>query len=384
MLVLTEFERKPLLFKDPKEVISCHKLDEVKGCFEKMESAISSGHYLAGFFSYEAGYAFEEKLRQDKTFEFPLLQFGVYTSPLRYALPHSLNEVGVRNLKLNISPEGYFKDIQTIKKYIEKGDTYQITYCLKFKFDIEGDPYSLYRRLLKEQPMPYPAYIQTDDFTIASLSPELFLKKRGDFILSKPMKGTWPRGGNFWEDLWAKRKLHFDPKNRAENIMIADLLRNDLGKLGDSVKWPRIWEVARYKTLCQMTSTISARVDRDLSLYKLFSALHPSGSVTGAPKLRSMEIIRELEKEERKIYTGAIGYITPDKDLFFNIPIRTLLINDQRGLPAEALAKAGEMGVGGGIVWDSTPEGELEECYIKARFLTSAKASPYPRSCPAK
>jgi len=382
MLVLTEFEKQPLLFKDPKEVISCHKLDRVAGCFEKMESALKQGHYLAGFLSYEAGYAFEEKLWSDKTYEFPLLQFGVYTSPRPRSSGTPLHQrwrgeersEGVRNLKLNISPEGYFKDIQSIKSYIEKGDTYQITYCLKFKFDIEGDPYSLYRRLLKEQPMPYPAYVKTDHFSILSLSPELFLKKRGDHIMSKPMKGTWPRGGSLWEDLWAKRRLYLDPKNRAENIMIADLLRNDLGKLGDSIRWPKIYEVARYKTLCQMTSTITARVDRSLSLYKLFSALHPSGSVTGAPKLRSMEIIRELEKEERKIYTGAIGYITPEKDLFFNIPIRTLLINDQRG----------EMGVGGGIVWDSTPEGELEECYIKARFLVSAKASPYPQFSPAK
>lgn len=373
MLVLTEFERKPLLFKDPQEIISCHKLEEVADCFERMEASLKQGFYLAGFLSYEAGYAFEEKLWSDKTYQFPLMQFGVYAQPTSPDVSR-LAPASARRATLNISQPDYFRNISKIKEYIAKGDTYQITYCLKFKFDIEGDPYSLYRRLLKEQPMPYPAYIQTGDFTIASLSPELFLKKRGDNILSKPMKGTWPRSSNFWEDLWAKRKLHFDPKNRAENIMIADLLRNDLGKLGDSIKWPRIWEVARYKTLCQMTSSITARVDRDLSLYKLFSSLHPSGSVTGAPKLHSMEIIRELEKEERKIYTGAIGYITPDKDLFFNIPIRTLLINNQRG----------EMGVGGGIVWDSTPEGELEECYIKARFLTSAKASPYPRSSPAR
>ena len=142
--------------------------------------------------------------------------------------------------------------------------------------------------------------------------------------------------------------------------MIADLLRNDLGRLGLNIKAPTLFEVAKYKTLCQMTSTITAKVDKDISIYKLFSSIFPSGSVTGAPKIRAMEIIGELEKEERKIYTGAIGYITPRKDMFFNIPIRTLLIQDGEG----------QMGIGGGIVWDSTPTGEWNEGLLKAKFLT--------------
>ncbi|TAM36086.1 hypothetical protein EPN54_05800 [bacterium] len=247
-----------------------------------------------------------------------------------------------------------------MRDYIAKGDVYQITYCIKLLFEFRGDGISFYNQLLKEQPVPYPAYIATDKFRILSLSPELFIRKDATRLVTKPMKGTWPRGSGIFSDLIAPFRLKYDGKNRAENVMIADLLRNDLGRVGMNIKAPSLFEVARYKTLCQMTSTVKGRVDKDVLLYKLFASLFPSGSVTGAPKIRAMEIIDELEKEERRIYTGAIGYITPDKDMFFNIPIRTLLI---RGNSAE-------MGIGGGIVWDSTAKGEWEEGLLKARFLT--------------
>ncbi|MFA4905151.1 MAG: aminodeoxychorismate synthase component I [Candidatus Margulisiibacteriota bacterium] len=330
-----------------------------------MESALAKGFYLAGFFSYEAGYSFEDTLREDKTYDFPLLYFAVCPHPLS---PSPIGRggtrsEGVRASRLNIDYDAYSQNIQSIKSYIASGDTYQITYCLKYKFDFAGDSYSLYRQLLKEQPVPYPAYLETDEFKILSLSPELFLEKKGENIMTKPMKGTWHRGKNLWEDLWVKRKLHKDKKNRAENVMICDLERNDLGKICEpgSVRTPKLFEVARYKTLCQMTSTVRGKLDPQIKLIELFSALFPTGSVTGAPKIRSMQIIRELEKEERRIYTGAIGWISPNRNLFFNIPIRTLLIKEGRG----------EMGVGGGIVWDSTPEGEWEECRLKAEFLFS-------------
>ncbi len=174
------------------------------------------------------------------------------------------------------------------------------------------------------------------------------------------MKGTWPRGDTLISDIIERIRFNRDEKNRAENVMIADLLRNDLGRIGHHVTTPRLFEVAGYKTLYQMTSTVTASLPEDISLHRLFSAIFPSGSVTGAPKIRAMEIIRELEAEERRIYTGAIGYITPGKDLFFNIPIRTLFIRDGHG----------EMGIGGGIVWDSTPLGEWNEGLLKAHFVT--------------
>lgn len=362
MIVLIQFKQKPLLFRKPISIISTYNSLSIESCFAKMERALKSGYYLAGFISYEAGYAFEENLRQERQYDFPLVCMGVYASPEYSALQIKAfdRSASLENLRINISQEKYFADIAAIRRHIAQGDVYQITYCIKLLFDFCGDPYHLYRLLLKEQPVPYPAYIETDAFRILSLSPEKFMQKKAGCIVTKPMKGTWPRGDVFLSDLIERIRFARDAKNRAENVMIADLLRNDLGRIGHRVKAPRLFEVTGYKTLYQMTSTVTAAIPRDLALYRLFAAIFPSGSVTGAPRIRAMEIIRGLEMEERRIYTGAIGYITPRRDLFFNIPIRTLLIRNGRG----------EMGIGGGIVWDSTALGEWEEGLLKARFVT--------------
>jgi para-aminobenzoate synthetase / 4-amino-4-deoxychorismate lyase len=268
----------------------------------------------------------------------------------------------VKNIRFNISREKYFNHIDIIRSYLQSGDVYQITYCLKIIFDFNGNAFDLYKKLYDIQPVPYAAFIETDHYSIASLSPEIFLYKNGKSILSKPMKGTWQRGKTILGDIAARRQFYHDEKNRAENVMITDLLRNDLGRIGKNVRVPRLYEINPYKTLFQMTSTVAADIKPDISIYKLFRCLFPSGSVTGAPKIRAMEIIYELEREPRNIYTGAIGYIKPDKDLFINIPIRTALINRTDG--------KGEMGIGGGIVWDSTAKGEWAEGVLKARFFT--------------
>jgi para-aminobenzoate synthetase / 4-amino-4-deoxychorismate lyase len=363
MKVLTQFERKSLLFQDPEFIISCTDPVLFKSTFEEIEAALNRGYYLAGFLSYEAGYYFEEKLYKNKQYDFPLVYLGAYRAPCqkKVSFLKPISAYYPENLRLNITRKQYSLNIDAIRDYIAKGDVYQITYCIKLLFQFCGDPFFLYGQLLREQPVPYPAYIRTDQFTILSLSPELFIKKKSTDLVTKPMKGTWPRGNGAFSDLIAPLRLKYNRKNRAENVMIADLLRNDLGRLGINIKAPTLFEVARYKTLCQMTSTVTAKVERDIAIYKLFSAIFPSGSVTGAPKIRAMEIINLLEKEERRIYTGAIGYISPGKDMFFNIPIRTLLIQGSQA----------EMGIGGGIVWDSTSRGEWNEGLLKARFLTS-------------
>jgi para-aminobenzoate synthetase/4-amino-4-deoxychorismate lyase len=360
MQVLTQFERKTLLFQNPEFIISCIDPAYFKASFKEIELVLSQGYYLAGFLSYEAGYYFEEKLYQNKQYDFPLIYLGAYKNISQDKFHRPAPGYRLENLSLNIPFQQYSLNINTIRDYIARGDVYQITYCLKLLFEFYGEPFSLYAQLLKDQPVPYPAYIQTDEFQILSLSPELFMKKNSTRLVTKPMKGTWPRGKSLFSDFIAPFCLKHDRKNRAENVMIADLLRNDLGRLGIDIKAPKLFEVARYKTLCQMTSTVTAKVKPDISIYNLFSAIFPSGSVTGAPKIRAMEIINELEKDQRKIYTGAIGYITPDKEAFFNIPIRTLLIKNNQA----------EMGIGGGIVWDSTPAGEWDEGLLKARFLT--------------
>jgi len=247
---------------------------------------------------------------------------------------------------------------------LRAGDIYQATYCIKFLFAFNGDAFRLYRDLFKKQPVPYPAYIETDEYKILSLSPEMFLKKSGRFITTKPMKGTWFRGKNIFTDSLAKYQFQHDEKNRAENLMITDLLRNDLGRIGRNIQVPKLFEITPYKTLFQMTSTVTAEIEKDIPIRELFKALFPSGSVTGAPKIRAIEIIKELEKTDRKIYTGAIGYITPERDMFFNIPIRTILLEKDHG----------ELGIGGGIVWDSTAEGEWAEGLLKSKFFTELES----------
>jgi len=372
MNITIQFEKKTLTFQKPRSIITCTNPALIHQSFKEIEVALKEGFYVAGFFSYEAGYCFEERLRKERIYDFPLVHFGVYDAPIgRQGLVKKCQRhcPGLSDLHLNIAYDDYRKNIERIRDYIQKGDVYQITYCIKLLFRYAGDPAALYAALLSEQPVPYPAYIESDKFSILSFSPEMFIKKAGSRVMTKPMKGTWPRSANMAADLCGRFRFQRDTKNRAENVMIADLLRNDLGRVGLGIRAPKLFEVAKYKTLYQMTSTVTGDVDNNISAYDIFKAIFPSGSVTGAPKIRAMEIIRQIEADERKIYTGAIGYITPDRKMFFNIPIRTLLIKDG----------AGEMGIGGGIVWDSTPEGEWEEGLLKAKFVTDA-----PNACVEK
>ena len=367
MKTFFDFEKSSLCFNHPVSIISCSSFQDVPRVFEQIEEALKQDLHVAGFFSYELGYAFEETFSSYRHNGFPLIQVGCYKEPQQYN-DQSITDghsSKIENLRFNISKEKYFEHIEIIRSYLQAGDVYQITYCLKILFDFDGNAFDLYKKLFAVQPVPYAAYLETDQYSIASLSPELFLYKKGSSILSKPMKGTWGRGKNFFSDIAARYKFYYDEKNRAENVMITDLLRNDLGRIGKNIHVPRLFEVTPYKKLFQMTSTVAADIEPDVPLYDLFKSLFPSGSVTGAPKIRAMEIIHELEQESRNIYTGAIGYIKPDKDLFINIPIRTALINKAGG--------KGEMGIGGGIVWDSTAEGEWAEGILKARFFTDCR-----------
>ena len=376
MDILIQFEKKPLYFNNPKTILTCHSGAKIRDCFNKIEEAVKKGYYAAGFFSYEAGYCFEENLASAKSYDFPLMHFGIYEFPKKIqSFKRSKATYELKNLRLNITPDAYRENIQTILDQIALGNVYQITYCVKLLMSFSGDPQSLFWDLLRSHPMPYPSFIGTEKFHIISLSPELFIKKTGTHVTTKPMKGTWPRGQNTLSDLMEYFYFQNDRKNKAENLMITDLLRNDLGRIGKNISVPKLFEIAKYRTLYQMTSTVTSHIDRNMSFYNLFASIFPSGSVTGAPKISAMKIIRGLEHEERKIYTGAIGYITPDKDLFFNVPIRTLLIQKD----------STEMGIGGGIVWDSTPKGEWEEGMLKAQFIANIakEKSPfkYPDFC---
>lgn len=375
MEISINFENKPLHFTDPHSIIKCSDPDGLPRSFQKIEDALNSGHHVAGFVSYEAGYSFEEKLKENKAYDFPLLMMGVYRRIRgRRQGIRGREKYNISDLRSNMTKEDYSANIDRIRHHISIGDVYQITYCIKHKFNFSGDPLVLYSKLYDVQPVPYSAYIDAGDFKILSLSPERFIKKTGQKILTEPMKGTWWRGNSYVSDLIERYKFSRDKKNRAENIMIADLLRNDMGRIAGHIKWPKIYTIAKYKTLFQMTSTVTGKVPEDIAVHDIFKAMFPSGSVTGAPRIRAMEIIREIEKEERRIYTGAIGYMTPERDMYFNIPIRTILLRSKgakiRNSKLETGDWFGEMGVGGGIVWDSTAEGEWEEGIIKSKFLT--------------
>lgn len=361
MRVLIEFDNEPLLFQDPVRVIRCSDASGLAESLARAERCLDEGLFVAGFVSYEAGYALEPALRQLAGGGFPLLCFGCFREPVRARPDANAGKAfSIQNISQATSRHEFDADVSRIRSHIEKGDVYQITYCRKLKFEFSGDAYGLYRRLLREHPVPYPAYIEAGQYRILSLSPEMFIRKTGIEAVTKPMKGSWPCGEGWLRDRLAGYRLARDPKNRAENVMIADLLRNDLGRIGARVRVPRLFEAARYRTIWQMTSTVAADLPVRIPFGRLLAAIFPSGSVTGAPKVRAMEIIRRLEREERKIYTGAIGFISPGRDMYFNVPIRTILLE----------GKQGELGIGGGIVWDSTPEGEWAEGEWKARFFT--------------
>jgi len=354
-------------FNDPVEIIKLTDPAKMILFFEQIEK-LSKEYYLAGFFSYELGYLFEDVFHYSRKNGFPYAVFHAYKKPLvidHRREPDSLQQSNLKykisHLKLNISKETYLKHIRKVRDYIYKGDIFQANYTVKYKFRFSGSPQALYNDLKRKQNVSYNVFARTGDYYILSLSPELFFAKNRRDIISKPMKGTVKRGRNNKEDEENRRFLCHDEKNKSENVMIVDLLRNDIGRVSEygSVHVPKLWEVEKYDTLFQMTSTVKSRLQKGVSIYQLIKAIFPCGSITGAPKIRSMEIIRELEKEERNIYTGAIGFFQPNGKAKFNIAIRTVLLHKSKG----------EMGIGGGIVYDSRPAEEFRECELKASFL---------------
>ncbi|MDK6079117.1 aminodeoxychorismate synthase component I [Massilia varians] len=283
---------------------------------------------------------------------------------------------GVAGITPNVDEAAFTEAIRRIRDYIAAGDTYQVNYTFRLRFDTYGSLVKLYARLRARQRVPYGALVALPDGgAVLSFSPELFVRHEAGRLLARPMKGTAPASGDDAVDEERSRALALDTKNRAENLMIVDLLRNDLGRVAvtGSVEVPALFEVRRYGGVLQMTSTVQARLREDASLKEVFAALYPCGSITGAPKRRSMEIIHELEPSARGIYTGAIGWFDPPAagsaktfgDFCLSVPIRTLAL----GAP-EGGTRKGELGVGAGIVYDSDAASEYAECQLKARFLT--------------
>lgn len=356
---------KWLSFRSLKETVETHDLSEVMDKLRLTRELVErNGWYAAGFVSYEAAPAFDPALAAKKKGALPLLWFGLFAN-VDYMdnLSSNKENIPVLSWKPSLTQEEYYGAINKIRKYILDGDTYQVNFTLRLNAEFDGDPEALFSQMIEKQNPPYGAFLDIGDWIICSSSPELFFSMDGETIESRPMKGTAPRGLTYEQDLNQAEWLHDSPKNRAENVMIVDMVRNDLGRIAEtgSVEVTKLYHVEKYPTLWQMTSTVRSQTRAEIP--EIFQALFPPASITGAPKPRTMQIIKEMEQSPRQIYTGAIGYILPGKKAQFNVAIRTVLIDKKAG-------KA-EYGVGGGIVWDSTPEGEWQECQTKAQVLFS-------------
>ena len=354
---------------------------EMDACFEAIQSALKAGQHVVCLVAYEYGQVIHRLPLHPASSSptapvIPLMQAWAFHQPklLAKAEVDAWLEIQVAQLKDDARVSGvasctesimqaqFEADVERIQEWIRCGDTYQINHTYRINGEIYGDPLALYARLRARQPGRFGAFIQEGDATILSQSPELFVERDGDYLRAMPMKGTASAQTE------SPEQLASDPKNRAENIMIVDLLRNDLSRvaLPGSVTVPTLFHVAQHGNVLQMTSTVEATAKPDLSLRTLLDAVFPCGSVTGAPKKRSMEIIQELESTPRGYYCGALGWLDPNGDFAFSVPIRTLTLEGS----GDAIQTKFTLGIGAGITIDSDPKLEWQECQIKSAFIT--------------
>ncbi|MDG1206430.1 MAG: aminodeoxychorismate synthase component I [Pseudomonadales bacterium] len=350
-----------LLFTNPVDVVATSDAAKVVDRLNDVEARVDQSKlFAAGFISYEASPAFDSALTAVKQTELPLFCFGLFESvQVLDEPPVTQADFETSNWHQSISPERYLEQLAKIKKHIRAGDTYQVNYTFQRSADYVGDPRALFHRFAKDA--PYAAYVELEDYAICSASPELFFSKTRSKITTKPMKGTARRGLIQAEDEQRQNELASSEKDRAENIMIVDMIRNDLGRVADtgSVKVTKPLQLEKYPTLWQMTSTVTAKTTS--SCANIISALFPCASITGAPKIETMKIIDELETQARGLYTGSIGYIAPGGLAQFSVAIRTAVMH----LDSKRL----NYGVGSGIVWDSDPQSEYEECLLKSKAI---------------
>ena len=359
---LSSGQRHPLAFHAPRETLIAESVEQVRGIIRDAESHARNGAWVLGFVSYEAALAFDSRFTVQSNSEFPLAWFGVFDSAAPYE-PKATDNTTCASWSPNVERETYESDIAAIRQAIHEGDVYQVNHTLRLQSRYEGNDISLFHNLRNAQPESYAAYLNIGQWKILSVSPELFFRREGDVITTRPMKGTLRRGRFPEEDLAMADKLRASEKDRAENLMIVDLIRNDLSRIArpNSVRVQELFSIETYPTVHQMTSTVTAKTRPGIALDDIFAALFPCGSITGAPKMKAMEIIAEREKTSRDIYCGAIGLLQPDGDAMFNVAIRTVLLHDKD--------RTATCGVGSGIVWDSTGDGEFSETILKSRFL---------------
>ena len=352
------------IFTDTIKELKTKDIKEVKHLLAEVEAYQNQGYYAVGYVSYEAAPAFETKFEviDGPLMSEYLLYFTIHESVQTEPIPLTYKPITLPKTWQELtSAEEYRAAIEHIHHHIRQGDTYQVNYTVQLQQNITADPFAIYNRLVVEQNAHYNAFIQHDDVSIISVSPELFFKKDGDGLTTRPMKGTTNRGLTTETDLKQAQWLAQDQKNRSENMMIVDLLRNDMNRISkigsENVK--SLCLVEQYSTIWQMTSTIETQLLPNSSLGDIFQALFPCGSITGAPKIATMAIIKDVEKQARGVYCGAIGILLPNGPTIFNVAIRTLQMQGNKAI----------YGVGGGITWDSKWEAEYEETKQKSAVL---------------
>jgi para-aminobenzoate synthetase/4-amino-4-deoxychorismate lyase len=346
------------------KTITARCIDEVLPLVGFAESEARSGSYVALMLSYEAAPAFDQALSAHACDGFPLAWCTVLENPWDPAFVQS-TDIALSAWEPLVDRDEYDLSVARIRELIAAGDTYQVNYSFPLTTSFSGDAYAWFRDLcLAQTGAKYSAYLDMGRYKVLSLSPELFFERRGNHVTTRPMKGTVRRGRSPEEDRELAEWLQNSPKNRAENVMIVDLLRNDLGKVAvpGSVHVSSLFDLEGLATVWQMTSTVEATLKDGTSLTELMGALFPCGSVTGAPKIRTMQIIRELERFPRGAYTGTIGLLRPGGDCVFNVAIRTIILDTETNVAT--------CSVGGGITIDSTADDEYEECLVKSRFVT--------------
>lgn len=352
------------LFTKPIKELKTRNLDQVEALLREVEAYQEQGFYAVGYVSYEAAPAFEKKfaVHPAPLMGEYLLYFTIHEEVENLPFPEDYEAVDLpANWKEEVEAPVYQEAIKTIHHHIRQGDTYQVNYTVQLSQELKADPLAIYNRLVVEQKAHYNAFIQHDDISILSISPELFFEQDDRLLTTRPMKGTTRRGLTNQEDLQESAWLKADPKNRAENMMIVDLLRNDMNRISEigSEQVTRLCQVEQYSTVWQMTSTIESRLRPEVDLVQTFRALFPCGSITGAPKISTMEIIHKTEKAPRGVYCGTIGILLPKGKRIFNVAIRTLQMQGNQAI----------YGVGGGITWDSKWESEYQETKQKSAVL---------------
>ena len=356
---------RQLYFTSPKSFITAQNPHEVETAFNQIEAALAEGFYVAGYCAYELGFALEPSLRENISYDAPLIHLAVFGPPSDTPPAELLYTSSAP--KINLTPlwteDEYLSRFKRLRDYIKAGDCYQVNLTFPLQGETQFGPEQIYAAFRQRQPGRYGAQLSLGGSNIMSFSPELFFERKGQDVRMRPMKGTRPRAPG--DDAHIAEAMRAEPKSQAENLMIVDLLRNDLSRLAEvgSVKVPELFTLETYPTVHQMTSQVTAKLRKNIKWIDIFKGLFPCGSVTGAPKIRAMEIIEELESGHRGPYCGAIGFIEPNGDACFNVAIRTAVLKD----------KQLTYNVGSGVVFDSDGQDEYQECLLKSNLLNRAR-----------